>query len=72
MSFMKKRTMERNVLYFMPAIVQQAKQSCGQAKQSCGQAKRDVARVFARAPGNKKQAASAACQMQYADLYLHI
>jgi len=29
---MKNRTMERNVLYFMPAIVQQAKQSCGQAK----------------------------------------
>jgi hypothetical protein len=62
---MKKRTMERNVLYFMPAIVQQAKQSCGHAKH-------EVPRVLAMAPGNKKQAAEAACQMQYADLYLHL
>jgi hypothetical protein len=66
MSFMKKRTMERNVLYFMPAIVQHAKQPCGQAEQSCGQAKHDVPRIFARGAtiktGGRSRLSNAICR----------
>src|SRR5215211_2170199 len=43
MSFMKKRTMERKVRYFMPAIVQHEQLSCRQAKHAKRVNKKNVA-----------------------------